>query len=98
MGKRLKKVGSKIGGFFSKLTAPVRKSKIWQFLRRTILRSPFRGYFINSWRELRQVTWPSRGTAWKLTLIVILFSAVFAALTSSLDFGFEKLAREVFLK
>lgn len=87
-----------IGNFFVKITAPVRRNRVWRFLRRTILRSPFKGYFVNSWRELRKVTWPSRATAWKLTLIVILFSAFFAALTSSLDLGFERLAREIFLR
>ena len=98
MGRRLKKVGSRIGEFFKKLTAPIRRNRGWKFLRRTVIRSPFRGYFLNSWRELRQVTWPSRGTAWKLTVIVILFSTIFAALTSGLDVGFEKIAREIFLK
>lgn len=98
MGKRLKNVGSKIGGFFSKISSPVRNTRTWKFLRRTILRSPFKGYFVNSWKELRQVTWPNRKTAWKLTFTVIMFSALFAVLTSSLDFGFERLAREIFLR
>ncbi len=98
MGKRLKKVGSKIGGFFSKLTAPVRGTRVWKFLRRTVLRSPFRGYFVNSWKELRKVEWPDRKTAWKLTFTVFLFSVLFAVFTSGLDFGFERLAKEIFLK
>lgn len=98
MGKRLKKVGLKIGGFFSRLTTPIRRSKVWKFLRRKVLRSPFRGYFINSWRELRKVEWPDRKTSWKLTFIVIAFSAVFAVITTSLDYGFEKIAKQIFLK
>lgn len=98
MGKRLQKAGSKIGGGLRKATAPVRNSKIWKFLRRTVLRSPFRGYFVNSWQELKKVTWPNRKTATKLTVTVILFSAFFALLTSVLDLGFEKLARQIFLK
>ena len=98
MGKRLKKVGSKIGGFLAKITAPVRNSKPWKFLRRTILRSPFKGYFVNSWRELKKVQWPDRKTSWKLTFTVIAFSAVFAVLTTSLDYVFEKLAKQIFLK
>ena len=98
MGKRLKKVSSKIGGFFSKITAPVRNTKAWKFLRRWILRSPFRGYFLNSVRELKQVRWPDRKTSWRLTFTVIAFSAVFAVITTSLDFGFERLAKQIFLK
>jgi preprotein translocase SecE subunit len=87
-----------VGSFFAKITAPVRGSRVWKFLRRTILRSPFRGYFVNSWKELKQVTWPNRKTALKLTFTVILFSAFFAVVTTSLDFGFEKLAQELFLR
>jgi len=98
MGKRVKKVGSKIGGGLARVTAPVRNSKVWKFLRRTILRSPFRGYFVSSFKELRKVEWPDRKTSWKLTLTVILFSTVFAVLTTSLDYGFEKLAKQIFLK
>ncbi len=98
MGKRLKKVGSKIGGFFSKITAPVRGTKVWKFLRRTILRSPFKGYFVSSFRELKMVSWPDRKTSWKLTFTVIIFSAIFGVFTTALDFGFERLAKEIFLK
>lgn len=80
------------------MTAPIRNSRVWKFLRRWILRSPFRGYFVSAWRELRQVTWPDRVTAWKLTFTVIAFSVVFALFTTALDYGFERLAKELFLK
>lgn len=104
MGKKsgkksiIKRFFSAIVRFFAKITAPIRNSRIWKFLRRTVLRSPFRGYFVNSWKELRQVTWPDRKTAWKLTFTVFLFSVLFAAFTSGLDYGFERLAKEIFLK
>jgi len=98
MGKRVKKVGSKVKSGLKKVTRPVRETRVWKFLRRTILRSPFRGYFVQSWRELKKVTWPDRKTSWKLTFTVILFSAVFAIITTSLDFGFDKLAKQIFLK
>ena len=98
MGKRLKRVGASIKSGANKVTRPVRESKVWKFLRRTILRSPFKGYFVKSWQELRLVEWPNRRKAWRLTLTVILFSAVFAVVTTSLDFAFEKLAKEIFLK
>lgn len=98
MGKRLNKVSSKIGGFLGKATLPVRSSKPWRFSRRTFLRSPFKGYFVSSWQELKQVTWPDRKTSWKLTFTVIMFSVLFAVLTTSLDYGFEKLAKQIFLQ
>ena len=98
MGKRLKKISATVGNFFKKVTAPIRNSRVWKFLRRWILRSPFKGYFVNSWRELRKVEWPDRKTSWKLTFTVIAFSTIFAVITTSLDYGFEKLAKQIFLK
>jgi preprotein translocase SecE subunit len=94
----IKRFFGAIGSFFVKITAPVRRNRVWKFLRRTVLRSPFRGYFVSSWRELKKVQWPNRKTTWKLTLTVVMFSAVFAIITTSLDFGFEKLAKQIFLK
>jgi preprotein translocase SecE subunit len=98
MGKRLKNVGAGLKSGASKATRPVRETRVWKFLRRTILRSPFKGYFADSWRELKKVEWPNRKTSWKLTFTVIMFSVVFAVITTSLDFGFEKLAKQIFLK
>lgn len=89
---------AKINAFFAKVTAPIRNTRVWKFLRKYILRSPFRGYFINSWREVRKVQWPSRKTAWKLTFVVVAFSLVFALFTAAIDIGFEKLAKQIFLK
>src|SRR5690606_6291010 len=92
------KLGKAIASFIVRLTAPIRATRVWKFLRRTILRSPFKGYFVESFRELRKVTWPDRKTSWRLTIVVILFSAVFSAFTTLLDIGFEKLAKQIFLK
>ncbi len=87
-----------IGRFLAKLTAPIRKTKVWRWLRKHVLRSPFRGYFVSSWKELKNVTWPDRKTSLKLTGVVLLFTFAFAIFTTLLDFGFEKLARQIFLK
>lgn len=84
--------------FLSRLFSPIAKSRAWKFLRRWVIRSPFGGYFVGAWRELRQVNWPKRKTAWKLTMAVFLFSAVFSAFTTALDYGFEKLARQLLLR
>lgn len=94
----LSRIFKGIAGFLAKITLPIRRTKIWQFLRRKILRSPFGGYFVNSWRELRKVTWPNRKTTWKFTFTVIVFSAFFAALVSALDYGFDNLAQRIFLQ
>ena len=55
------------------------------------------GYFAGSYRELRQVKWPTRRAAWSLTFAVILFTAVFVVMILSLDYGFEQLFKKVIL-
>lgn len=61
-------------------------------------KSPFRGYFVGSWREIRQVKWPDRKTSWKLTFSVLVFSVVFSAFLAGLDYAFEQLAKLIFMK
>jgi len=55
-------------------------------------------YFINAWRELRLVTWPSRRETWRLTGAVVVFAIVFGALVAGVDFGIDKLFKKVVLK
>jgi len=87
-----------IGNFIDKVTSPLTKSGAWIFLRRYILRSPFKGYFVNSFLELKNVQWPDRKTSLKLTFTVILFSAFFAAFTTALDYGFVEISKRIFLR
>lgn len=55
-------------------------------------------YFRNSWKELRQVTWPKRKDSFRLTFAVIVFAAVFGCLVAALDFGLDKIFKEVLLR
>lgn len=55
------------------------------------------GYFIGSWRELRQVRWPTRRATLSFTSAVILFTAVLTAFILTLDYGFELLFKQVIL-
>jgi len=55
-------------------------------------------YFRNSWRELRQVTWPSWRESRRLTFAVVAFAIVFGCAVALLDFGLDKVFREVLLK
>jgi len=48
-------------------------------------------YFKGAWRELRQVRWPDRKSAWGMTIAVILFTAFFIALIVILDIVFKQL-------
>lgn len=55
-------------------------------------------YFRNSWKELRQVTWPTRRETWHLTTAVIIFSIIFGVLIAVVDFGLDKLFKQLIIK
>jgi preprotein translocase SecE subunit len=55
-------------------------------------------YFINSWRELRLVHWPSRRETWRLTLAVFVFAIVFGALVAGVDKTLDEIFKKVVLK
>lgn len=52
-------------------------------------------YFRNSWLELGKITWPSRKVTIRLTIAVIVFSAVFALLSGIIDFGLTAAIEQV---
>ena len=54
-------------------------------------------YFRESWKELRQVTWPNRRETWQLTLAVIIFSVIFGALVAVVDFGLDKVFKKLII-
>lgn len=55
-------------------------------------------YFKNSWKELKQVTWPSTRDTFRLTFVVLLFSLVFGGLIAGVDYGLDKLFKAIILK
>ncbi len=55
-------------------------------------------YFINSWRELKLVTWPTRKETWRLTAAVFIFAVVFGALVAVVDKGLDEIFKKVILK
>ena len=55
-------------------------------------------YVRYSWRELRQVTWPSFKDSLRLTGAVVLFSVIFGVLIAIVDYGLDKVFRQVLLK
>jgi len=77
--------------FFRYVSAPFR------FLKR-ILKWLVPRYFINSWRELRQVYWPNRRETWRLTLAVFVFAIIFGALIAGVDKGLDEVFKKVVLK
>jgi preprotein translocase SecE subunit len=67
---------------------PIRKVLGWLMPR----------YFVNAWRELRQVTWPNRRETWRLTGAVFVFAVVFGALVAVVDKGLDEFFKKVILK
>ena len=55
-------------------------------------------YFINSWKEVRQVTWPSRTETWRLTGAVLIFAIVFGSLVAGVDKVLDEVFKKVILK
>jgi len=51
-----------------------------------------------AWAELKQVTWPTKKEAARLTLAVILFAVFFSIFIQVLDLIFNKIVKEIFLK
>jgi preprotein translocase SecE subunit len=54
-------------------------------------------YFVNAVGELKQVSWPGRRETWKLVFAVFVFAISIGVFIAILDFGLEKLFREVIL-
>jgi len=65
---------------------------------RLISKFIFPAYFRNSWRELKLVTWPSWKQSRSLTFAVLVFAVVFGAAIAIVDFGLDKLFRNILLK
>lgn len=55
-------------------------------------------YLRNSWRELKLVTWPSWKQSRQLTFAVLVFAIVFGALVAVVDYGLDKVFRNILLK
>ncbi len=54
-------------------------------------------YIRDSWGELKLVTWPTFRESRRLTTAVIIFSVIFGLLIAIVDYGLDKLFREVIL-
>lgn len=70
------------------LRKPVKGPRFWQ---------KFVGYVRDSWTELRKVTWPGRKESIRLTIAVVVFTGVYTAYTSVVDFGFQQVVEQLFL-
>jgi preprotein translocase SecE subunit len=65
---------------------------------RLVGRILFPKYFRQSWGELRQVQWPGRRESIRLTYAVLLFAVIFGGLVAIVDYGLDKVFRNILLK
>lgn len=91
-GRGVKKVASP----FSFLLWPFRLRPV-RFVGRMLYKALLIGYFRASWRELRQVSWPGRRETASLTLAVFIFSLIFALMVTTVDFGLDKVFKQLLL-
>jgi len=82
----LKQIGHGLRWFFT--SKPMRFITKWTGI----------GYLIDSWQELRGVTWPSLKQSVRLTSAVIIFSVIFGVLIAIVDFFLDKIFKQILLK
>jgi len=99
---RIRRGFSKVGQFLSKTRIthnPITKflARIGRFIIK-ILKWLVPKYFVNAWREVRLVTWPSRRETWRLTMAVFIFAVVFGAMVAGVDKVLDIIFKKVVLK
>jgi preprotein translocase subunit SecE len=99
---KIRKLFSRVGSALKKtrLTRnPITKliAKTGRLILR-VLRWLVPNYFIDSWREVRLVTWPTRKETWRLTTAVFIFALVFGSLVAGVDKVLDILFKKVILK
>jgi preprotein translocase SecE subunit len=87
-----KKPQSKATKLLLKLLRPVINPLKW------IFKKLVPKYFVNSFNELRNVTWPNRKESRRLTTAVIIFAVVLSLLVTLVDLGLDKVFKKVILK
>lgn len=76
------------------ITWPFR-TRPMRFIGRILGRILWPKYFRNSWKEIRQVTWPTGRETWKLTLAVLLFAIIFGLAAAGTDWVLDKVIRRI---
>lgn len=100
--KRIRKVATtavrpvgKVGSMLTKEFHVIPQKENAGFFTKSRKAAP--SYFSNAWKELRLVSWPGRKETWKLVFAVYVFAIGLGIAIALLDFGLEKLFRDVIL-
>lgn len=75
---------------------PLPDNKFGRILRKRVRIFP--KFVREAWAEIRQVTWPTPRETVRLTIAVFIFATIFATIVGVLDFGLDKLFKEVLIK
>lgn len=96
--KRVRKVASKVAKPLSKpakiLSWPFRTKPV-KFVGRILSKILWPTYFRNSWKEIKQVSWPNRRDTIKLTVAVLVFALVFGLATAGVDFVLDIVIKRI---
>lgn len=74
------------------------KTRPVRFIGRVVTAILFLKFIRNSAREVRTVSWPDMRTTIKLALNVFAFAFVFGTIIAVVDYGLDKVFKELFLK
>lgn len=106
--KRRTRVRQAVGSGVAKPLRPISRGlrKLFQYqpfkfiswIFKLIGRIVFPRYLRNSWKELRLVQWPGWKLSRQLTSAVLIFAIVFGGAIALVDYGLDKLFRNILLK
>lgn len=91
----VKRPVSSVGAALTREYHIIKPKKEDKFLTKSRKFTP--SYFRSAWAEMKFVTWPGRKETWRLVFAVFVFALVLGTLIAVLDYGLEKLLREVIL-
>ncbi len=74
------------------------KTRPMRFIGRILGKIFLVNYFRSSWQEIKLVTWPGRRETTQLTIAVFVFAITFGVFIAVVDFGLDKLFKQVLLK
>lgn len=83
-----------VGKGFAKMGAFLGKYRVMRIIGRILLPR----YFRNSWKELRGVTWLTFKQSRQLTVAVMIFAVIFGVVVAFLDYGLDKVFKQVLVK
>lgn len=109
--RRIKQAGTSVarpikatGRGIGKILRPFRfllwpfKTRPARFIGRILKKVLLLNYFRESWREVKMVEWPDKKQTAKLTFAVFIFAIFFSVLIGVVDYGFDKIFKQLILK